>query len=219
MKIKTFNLILVLIVSTFSFKGFAQNDQLFKLWPDSVLAEANSAKNAFYMSEEEKVVVYYTNLVRINPELFSKTFLIEYLDQNDLKKDKEIKELIKELETRSQMKILQPSETLTTAARNHAKDMGETGRTGHTSSDGKSFKDRMMAVANDYEGVNENCNYGTDKGVEAFMDLLIDRNVPNYGHRKNILDPEMKFIGVAIEPHKRMGHNCVQDFAGRKIDR
>jgi hypothetical protein len=218
MKIKTFNLVIVLLICAISFKGFAQNDQLFKLWPDSILAEANSAKHALYMSEEEKIVVYYTNLVRINPELFSKTFLIEYLDQNDLKKDNEIKELIKELEIRSQMKILKPSETLTATARNLAIDMGTTGRTGHTTSDGKSFKDRMMVVANDYEGVNENCNYGTDKGLVAFMDLLIDRNVPNYGHRKNILDPEMKYIGVAIEPHKRMRYNCVQDFAGQKID-
>lgn len=197
--------------------SFGQNDQLFKLWPDSVLAKANSARGVSFLSEEEKQVIYYTNLVRINPRLFAETFLMQYLEEYDIKKDKEIKALIKELEFKAKMNILHPSIDLTNLARKHAKDMGSTGRTGHNSSDGKNFKDRMTEVALVFDGVNENCNYGTEKGLLVFMDLLIDRNVPNYGHRKNILDPAMKFTGVAIEPHKRWGYNCVQDFGGPKL--
>ena len=53
-----------------------------------------------------------------------------------LKKDKDAKELIKELEDLSERVILEPSRSLTEVARNHAIDMGETGRTGHNASDG-----------------------------------------------------------------------------------
>lgn len=212
-----FNTVFFILTFWLSHASFAQNEQLFKLWPDSVLAKANSARGVSFLSEEEKQVIYYTNLVRINPRLFAKTFLIQYIDEYDIKKDKEIKELIKELEFKGRMNILNPSLDLTNLARNHAFDMGQTGRTGHNSSDGKSFKMRMEQIASIYDGVNENCNYGTDKGLLIFMDLLIDRNVPNYGHRKNILDPMMKFIGVAIEPHKRWQFNCVQDFGGPRL--
>lgn len=214
--VKVFTLLL-LVNFWLSQSGFGQNDQLFKLWPDSVLAQANSARGVSFLSEEEKQLIYYTNLVRINPRLFAETFLEQYIEEYDIKKDKEIKELIKELEFKAKMNILHPSLDLTNLARKHAKDMGTTGRTGHSSSDGKNFRERMEQIALVYDGINENCNYGTDKGLLIFMDLLIDRNVPNYGHRKNILDPAMKFIGVAIEPHKRWGYNCVQDFGGAKI--
>lgn len=196
---------------------YAQDPQLFKLWPDSILTKANSAAQSSFMSEQEKLVVYYTNLVRINPELFANTYLENYLEQNDLKKDKEIRMLVKELEATGKRAILKPSLSLTNVARAHAKDMGEVGKTGHNSSNGKSFRARMDEVSKIYSGINENCNYGNEKGVDIFMDLLIDRNVPNYGHRKNILDPEMKYIGVAIEPHKRYRVNCVQDFGGDKL--
>lgn len=212
-------LIKVLVVFLFIAAGSlqAQDAELFKLWPDSILAQANAASKVNYMTEEEQKVVFYTNLVRINPPLFAKTYFEKYLDEHDVKKDKEIRMLMKELEITAKLTLVKPSQELTNTARIHAKDMGETGRTGHNASDGRSFRTRMEGVAAIYDGINENCNYGHADGIDAFMDLLIDRNVPNYGHRKNILDPEMKYIGVAIEPHKRYKVNCVQDLGGAKL--
>jgi uncharacterized protein YkwD len=191
-------------------------DDLFALWPDSTLAKANSAKDVDYMNEEEKEAVFYTNLARINPPLFADTYLKDYLKANKIKKDKDIKELISDLEEAPRMRVLQPSEPLTEMARSHAKDMGESGRTGHQSSDGTSFRKRSEKYEAYFSAINENCNYGNDKGVDAVIDLLIDRKVPNAGHRRNMLDPEMTHIGIAIEPHVRWRHNFVQDFGARK---
>ena len=191
-------------------------DDIFKLWPDSTLAKANSASHVSYMSEEEKQSVYYINLVRINPPLFASTFLKDYLDANDMKKDKAIRDLIGQLESTPKMVVLRPNETLTNFARAHAKDMGESGRTGHNASSGAPFYDRIKPLTAEFSGVNENCNYGNERGIDATIDLLIDRNVPNLGHRRNILDPEMELIGVAIEPHARWRFNCVQDFGTKK---
>lgn len=197
----------------------SQESDLFKIWPDTVVAKANSANLVAYMSEEEKQVVFYINLCRINPPLFSETYLGDYLKENKVKKDKAVKSLIKDLEATQPRVILQPNQLLTELARNHAKDMGESGRTGHDSSDGTPYKQRIESALKVFNGVNENANYGSEVGLSIVVDLLVDRNVPDSGHRKNILDPEMEFIGVAIEPHKRFKSNCVQDFGGSKLPR
>ena len=189
----------------------AQED-LFKLWPDSTLSMANSASHVYFLSETEKESIFYMNLLRINPPLFVETHLNDYIKSKDVKKDRLVKDLIKELENTGKMNPLMPNKELTDFARAHPKDMGESGRTGHNSSDGKPFRDRISDLEHHFTAINENCNYGNDNAVDALIDLLIDRNVPNFGHRKNILDPEMTLIGVALEPHKRWRHNYVQDF-------
>ncbi len=208
-------LFLFLGFSLFSNIGMAQDD-LFKLWPDSTLAYANSAKSVAYMNAEEKEAIYYMNLVRINPKLFSETFLLDYLKAHDIKRDKEVRGLIQELESTDGMGILQPNEQLTSFARQHAKDMGESGRTGHNSSSGTAFRNRIEPLEVKFAAINENCNYGNEKGADAVIDLLIDRDVPNLGHRRNILDAEMELVGVAIEAHRRWRFNCVQDFGTKK---
>lgn len=199
-----------------SFELKAQNQALFQLWPDSTLAQANSALGVDYMSDEEIEAVFYTNLARINPPLFASTFLKEYLKEKGVKKDRDVKELMDQLESTPKMRALLPSPKLTEMARKHAVDMGSSGRTGHQSSEGTSFRDRSKVYEQSFIAINENCNYGNDKGTDAVIDLLIDRKVPNAGHRRNILDPEMTHIGVALEPHVRWRHNFVQDFGVRK---
>ena len=208
-------LILIFILGLWN-HGQSQESDLFQLWPDTTLAKANSGIESEFLSSSEKEVVYYINLCRINPPLFAESILSDYLKTNDIKKAKEVKDLIKQLEETDPKEILQADESLTETARLHAKDMGETGRTGHNSSTGKTFKERTQSIANTFNGINENANYGMETALGIVVDLLIDRNVPNVGHRKNILDAEMRYIGVAIEPHKRYGFNCVQDFGGSK---
>lgn len=210
------SLIVLLVCLVWGMEVHAQGSELFKLWPDSALAEANSAADVDYMEEDEKQVVYYINLCRMNPALFADTFLKDFIKSDGVKKDKQVKELIKELESTPDRIVLEPSGSLTEVARKHAKDMGETGRTGHSASDGTPFKDRIDEVSKKFRGINENANYGKSDPMGIVVDLLIDRNVPNAGHRKNILDANMRFIGVAIEPHKRWKVNCVQDFGGVK---
>lgn len=209
----SFLILLFSIVNSWNIR--AQND-LLSLWPDSTLAKANSAEAINYMSQEEKLAVYYTNLVRINPPLFANTYLKDYLKANNIKKDQDVKGLIDDLEAAPRMNPLLPNERLTEMARKHAIDMGTTGRTGHSSSNGDTFRNRSEKFEQYFSAINENCNYGNDKGMDAVIDLLIDRKVPNAGHRKNILDPEMTDIGIAIEPHSRWRYNFVQDFGRRK---
>ncbi len=206
--------VVTICIVLFGLISHSQESDLFQLWPDTTLAKANTGAGLEYMSHEEKLTLFYTNLVRINPGLFADTYLEDYLSENKIRKDKDVKSLIKTLSNTSARVILKPSEELTHTARAHAIDMGKTGRTGHNSSKGKSFATRLKEPSKIYRGLNENANYGNEHALDIVIDLLIDRNVSNAGHRKNILDIEMRYMGVAIEPHVRYGYNCVQDFGG-----
>ena len=198
------------------FLGQSQNSDLFQLWPDTALAKANSAINVECMVEQEKQVIYYINLCRMNPSLFEETFLKNYLKENRIKKDKNVKELITNLKETGPRVLLKPDRILTETARKHAIDMGNSGRTGHNASDGTPYRSRMEELLVKFSSVNENANYGNELAIDIVINLLIDSNSPNAGHRRNILDIESRFIGVAIEPHKRYKSNCVQVFGGAK---
>ena len=54
---------------------FSQNK-----WDAKILAKANTAARESYLTKQEKDVILYLNLVRLNPKLFSETYLKKYLD-------------------------------------------------------------------------------------------------------------------------------------------
>ena len=51
------------------------SNKKFKEWNNPVYRLANTAKNENYLTEDEKMVFYFLNLVRMNPELFRETFI------------------------------------------------------------------------------------------------------------------------------------------------
>lgn len=183
-------------------------------WTEAEIAEANTAKNVTYLTQAEKDVFLYSNLARLNPPKFERTILKEYLKVRGFKVSRYTKSLISTLKRTKPMAMLQPKEDLYKHAQYHAKDMGRSGKVGHKSSKGKSFKKRFEKLAQSYYGVGENCQYGWDQGVDIVVDLLIDLNVPDYGHRKNILQHEFTYLGVSIAKHKKYEWNCVQNFGG-----
>lgn len=178
---------------------------------------ANTAESAAYLSPEEKKVIFYTNLVRLDPKGFALRYLKPYLDTCRRKfKDSYVSSLKKDLGAAEPLSVLSPQEDLTKEARDHAIDMGKTGMMGHSTSSGKRFKERFKSLGKQYGWVGENCDYGNPDGLSIVMSLLIDENVSDLAHRKNILNPAYFNIGVSIYPHKTYRQNCVTDFGGRK---
>jgi uncharacterized protein YkwD len=98
--------------------------------------------------------------------------------------------------------ILLRSATLDSLAMQHARDMGNTGKTGHTGSGGKTFSVRTRNILQSVDDIAESLQYGYDKGGDIVMDLLIDEGVSGTGHRKQILDANYKYVGIAVFPHK-----------------
>jgi uncharacterized protein YkwD len=177
----------------------------------AILETCNTGKNAAYLSENEKQVLLYTNLARTHPKEFLKYFLPDAAQSVKEEKSKEYASLVNELDTRSALALLQPDPRLAKLAEEHATDMGKSGQTGHSSSKGKTYEQRMKKYPELFVG--ENCDYGYEDAILIVTHLLIDSRVPSLGHRKNILNPQYKLIGVSIQPHKKWKYNCVMDFS------
>lgn len=185
--------------------GFSQTS-----WSAEQLEQANTAKEVKYLTDKEKAVIFYTNLIRIDPQLFKNTYLKNYLDSTGMSKNNSyLKSLIKTLEKTESRKVLAPSKSLYTIAKAHAIDFGKSGKTGHGNFD-KRF-DKYFDNCNCI--IAENCDYGNSEALDIVISLLIDEGVSNLGHRKNILNATYTNIGVSINPHKKYRQSCVMDFS------
>lgn len=162
---------------------------------------------------QEQEVLALLNDVRTHPQQFLKDQVEPYLVEHNLTRNSFARSLVKELKSINAMGDLQMAWALTEVARLHAQDMGKKGLTGHDSSDGTPFHVRVRNYSNAKGLIAENCSYGHDQALDIVMSLLIDDGIPSLGHRKNILEPKYRWVGIAIEPHQGYEVNCVMDFA------
>jgi hypothetical protein len=178
-------------------------------WKPQELTLANKFNSVFFMDSTEKEILYYSNLVRINPKLFCNTFLQEYIDLKHLDvSNSYVSSLIFTLNNSKPRNELNADSNLFEMAKFHAISMGEKGKVGH---DG--FENRSKKYLNGKFGpIGENCSYGEERAVDIFMSLLIDEDITSLGHRENILTANFTSIGISIQPHKKYGVNCVMDF-------
>lgn len=196
----------IIIVSLLFCNILAKNIQAQKQWTQEIFAKANTAKDIDYLSEKEKSVIFYYNLVRLEPALFMDTYVKHYIDSTR-NHNKYTSSLTKTLKDINEMGVLYPSPELFQLAKAHAIEFGKSGKTGHGN-----FKKRFQAYSSQCHcRIAENCYYGNSDPLNIVICLLIDENVRNLGHRKNILNPEFKNIGVSVAKHKTYKWNCVMD--------
>ena len=99
------------------------------------------------------------------------------------------------------------------AAKDHAKDQGNTGAMGHTGTNGSDPWDRMNRYGTWERKAAENISYGSDNARDIVMQQVIDDGVHDRGHRTNIFNPDFHFVGIGCESHVRYRIVCVIDFA------
>jgi uncharacterized protein YkwD len=192
-------------------------DYPFDKWDAATLEKANTAKDAAGYSDEEKKVVYFMNLARLNPELFMKTYYQKYMDSTKTKETTFTRSLKNDLTIKYKpMDVLTVKDDLTEEAKNHAEDTGKKGNLGHFTSDGKSYDFRMQKIKTVYSAYAECCDYGNKDGLSIVMHLLIDEGQGTVEHRKNILEKKYKFTGASIQPHKKEKWTCVIELANSK---
>ena len=202
--------ILVTLCLIFGFAStYGQPDYLEK-WSKEELSRANTAAESDYLTAEEKAVILFSNLARLDGKKFTETVLLPYLKHSDQQREGSYsRSLVRDLKKVKGLPLFEPSADLTDAAFGHAKKMGKRGLTGHAG-----FKNRASDLSSSYSEFGENCDYGREKAIDIVMSLLIDEGIRDLGHRKNLLDAKYQFIGVSIQPHKRYRVNCVQEFGG-----
>jgi uncharacterized protein YkwD len=99
------------------------------------------------------------------------------------------------------------------------KDQKKSGRTGHQGSDGSFCEQRAERYGTWTAPIGENLSYGNLSARERVVGLLIDDGVSNRGHRKRLLDPGFKVVGIACDEHTSEATLCVITLAGGFKDR
>jgi hypothetical protein len=199
------------------------------IWTPEELEMANTARDAAYLTEEEKKIVFYMNLVRIDGTRFFNTYfqefvnahnkeMLRYSNYNELRvnrKDRYYRGLEIDLKLIKNLSLFYPDEALTYVSRQHGKDMNRYNIAGHNSKDGRTVKDRISKYYPN-RSMAENLAFGFSKGLANVSMLLLDKNVPDLGHRKNMLNTSLglNIVGVSIQPHPAYRFSATIDFVG-----
>lgn len=106
------------------------------------------------------------------------------------------------------------SRGLSLAARDHARDQGGTGQTGHGGSDRSTMGQRIERYGAWEKTAGENIAYGGENARDIVIQLIVDDGVASRGHRSNIFNRDFAVVGIAFGKHPGYRTVCVQDFAG-----
>ncbi len=156
-------------------------------------------------------VVDLINEARTQPFRFAENYL-----RNRRKESPEAEECYRELQRTPQIAPLQKATALTESSADHAEDTGRAGITGHVGRNGSTLRQRIERHGNWDGSIAENISCGRNDALLIVLDLLIDEGIADRGHRRNILDPTLAFVGVAVRPHQSVYRFiCVLDFARR----
>ena len=178
---------------------------------EAEIAKANTAANIASLSQNEKDIILYCNLARLN----GAKFWAEY-GSNAKGSNAYVSSLESDLKAVKDLPMLVPEKSLMEAAAYHAKDMSNNNFFDHTSSDGTSFGNRVYSF---YGGnaIAENISAGMGTAIGVVMQLLVDDGLSSLGHRKNILGTKYVAIGVKTTTHRQWRTVTVQDFGDKVI--
>lgn len=106
---------------------------------------------------------------------------------------------------------LMPHATLQRAARDHGREMFASGYLTHLSRDGRTPRDRVLALGVRVTVIGENLAYAVD--ARAAHEALMASGP----HRRNILLPEYRLVGVAVVDGGPDGVIVVEDFSDEGV--
>lgn len=179
-----------------------------------------------FLTDHEKDVIRELNLARTDPKGYArlvnefKRFYIDGAISIDNRVPVEtfegieaVDEAVGFLNRVSPVSPLKVSRGLSHAARDHVKDQGNTGATGHSGSDDSTPRERMNRYGSIRIKSGENISYGFFEARHIVIMFIIDDGVKSRSHRKNVYDPAFRVVGVHSSGHRDYEWMCVLDFA------
>jgi uncharacterized protein YkwD len=125
-----------------------------------------------------------------------------------------VREAIRVLRQTKPMGTLLPSSGMTLGARDHVKDQAPRGLMNHKGTDGTMAWDRVSRYGDWKTKISENMTFGPSTPHDVVAALVVDDGISDRGHRKNILDPDVKVVGISCGPHKALRVMCDMVEAG-----
>jgi uncharacterized protein YkwD len=190
-----------------------------------------------YLSPIELEIIAETNRLRRDPNLYADELenLKQYYDGQYLKLPgfprietvegvAAVEEAIAVLRKSDRLPQLTPSRGISLGARDHAKDMGERGSTGHYGSDGSDPFVRISRygkweVVPGKSVAGENISFSPLHVAHwHVLQWLIDDGVANRGHREALLRSAYQHTGVACGEHRVYGNICVMGYASDYVE-
>lgn len=200
--------------------GFATNKVKF----DGSKANTSGAE---YLSTIEQDVIKEINLARANPAQYA-TYLEQFKryytgnrcappGQKEFVTNEGIgavDEAIQFLRAAKPLPPLSASKGMSLAAKDHVKDLGATGNTGHKGTDGSMTGDRVNRYGSWMSAIGENIAYSAGNARDAVMGFIIDDGLASRAHRMSIFNANYRIAGVALGQPATYGSMCVVTFAG-----
>lgn len=125
-----------------------------------------------------------------------------------------VREAIRVLRQTRPMGTLRASAGMTLGARDHVKDQAPRGLMNHKGTDGSMAWDRVSRYGDWKTKISENMTFGPSTARDVVEALVVDDGISDRGHRKNILDPDVKLVGISCGPHKLLRVMCDMVEAG-----
>lgn len=178
-----------------------------------ILRWNKSQVNYQKLPAESKEMLYWTNFCRANPRKFWDTVVVPVLAAfPDLDKS-EARSLKTDLFATGPLPLFTLNSSLIETAQLHASDIGgHHGPLGHTSTDGTDFGTRMKRI-NIKRCAAENIAMSSHSTLLAVVLLYLDIGLPEKGHRKALLDPNLREIGIGSAKYGQGQYFLVQDMA------
>ena len=167
------------------------------------------------LDKQEQEFFQWVNIFRMDPAGFRDRYIMPFLEQFPDIKGPETVTLLEDLALARPLEPLVPDPVLIKTSQAHALDLSRKAHElSHSSSNGTSFRARME-MAGVRKCAGENLYDGRNDPIMALIILLVDKGVANAGHRKALMKPDFRKMGVAITPWKTEPATVVlvQDFS------